>query len=128
MKKVFNTNELTEALISKENDEILLTNDNSLFNTLYKLNPFSVRTTASDLDEIVYGLGLNKGTQILFKKNDEGIYEIYEYNNDNIGQQISKEDLCSIGYEGISDTVSSVNGYFGGAIRKGGGGSTRRGA
>ena len=79
MMKVFNTGELTEALISKANDEILLTNDNSLFNTLYKLNPFSFRTTASDLDEIVGGLGLDKGTQILFKKNDEGIYEIYEY-------------------------------------------------
>lgn len=128
MMKVFNTRELTEALISKANDEILLTNDNSLFNTLYKLNPFSFRTTASDLDEIVGALGLDKDTQILFKKNEEGIYEIYEYNNGNIGQQISKEKLCSIGYSGISDTVSSVNGYFGGAIRKGGGGSARRGA
>ena len=130
MMKVFNTRELTEALISKANDEILLTNDNSLFNTLYKLNPFSFRTTASDLDEIVGGLGLDKGTQILFKKNDEGIYEIYEYNNGNIGQQISKEKLCSIGYSGISDTVSSVNSQFGGAKRKrsGGGGFATRGA
>ena len=103
--KVTTTTELMGELMNlngsynSDDAEILMTEFSDSF-SIFDL--FSISTsTASDLDEMRGALGIDSDSEILFKKNDDGIFEMFEYKDGKTGDKIPSENLLSGGFTGV---------------------------